>query len=160
MSEVSVLRNQEQIDYFDSINPDVSALLKPKKIMIKDMDGEERHFVIHRIPALWTMAIADAFIQSSIPKISSPYEKEAVTRCMLRFVTIDVAGTMVNMDSCPSISDNHLGTGFDVLQQLLNEIIKYNTNFFPDGVPSVYEIVMERLTESVLFAAGMTLSDS
>ena len=155
-----VLRNQELVDYFDAMQPKVCDLMKSKPLVVTDMDGKEQEFLLHRIPALWCQAIVDAFIHSSIPKMASPFEKEAVTKAILRFVTVELAGEQVNMDSSPAMQEHMLGFGTDTLSAIINGMIQHNSNFFPDGVPSVYEMVMQKVTESLLHAVGETISVS
>jgi len=146
---MGVTNNQPFIDYFDQITPKVDDLLKPKSITITDMDGDERKFTIHRFDAMTGKALFDHYIHASLPKISSPMEKMAITNCIMRHVTVDVNNEAHCLGESPAFTSVHVGD-METLVALESEMLAYNTSFLPEGSRSILSLAAGAATDSLL----------
>lgn len=146
-------------DFFNAIQVDVKDLMKPKKVTIADIDGVEREFTLHRFDAITGKAIADNYIQASVPKISHPAEKAAILNCIFRHVTVEVNGEKVQLDSSPAFTSAHVGD-WEVLQKLENEMLAYNTSFLPNGALSILEGAQKQIIEHLALLISTLSSPS
>ena len=155
----SIAINQDFVDYFDAVSVKVEDLFSPKKIEITH-EEKPYDFTLHKIPAMTAKMLQDHYVQASIPKISAPQEKEAITKCILRFITVDVEGEKLQLDGSPHFTNIHVGHSVEVLQKLENEMIAYNFSFLPNGVPSILDHLSRGALGQLVYVIGEILGDS
>ena len=105
------------------------ALIKPEEIVIKDMEGEERTFVISRIPASYAREIV---LQYPKTAMNNYEQNEKILYKMLAYVAaINPAGEETRLKT-RALIDNHV-PDVDTLLQIEAKMMEYNTNFFKKG---------------------------
>lgn len=106
-------------------------MIKPKEVVIRDVDGDEHTFIISRLPATVGREILAKYPLSNAPKIGD-YEvsKEAMLK-MMAYVAVARDGAEITLKT-QTLIDNHVPDG-EALIRLELEMLKYNTSFFGSG---------------------------
>ncbi|WP_108478003.1 MULTISPECIES: hypothetical protein [Providencia] len=123
-------------------------LIKPKEVAIKDVDGDEKLFVISRLPATVGREILAKYPLSNAPKIGD-YEvsKEAMLK-MMAYVCVVVDGDEIPLKT-QTLIDNHVPDGESLIRLEL-EMLKYNTSFFEgDGNSGFLHYLLSKVSGSL-----------
>lgn len=104
-------------------------MIKPKKITLKDIDGQEHSYNISRFPATKGREILAKYPMSNLPKLGQYVQsKEAMLELMQYVeVVLEDGGTLPLKTE--ALIDNHVPDG-ETLIKLEFEMLKYNTSFF------------------------------
>lgn len=125
-----------------------SVLIKPKEITVTDLDGEEHDFKIHRLPATIGREVAYQYMQANMPALGN-YEKSAeLFQKLMAHVTKKIGGDWVPLDS-PDLIDNHT-VDWQMGSQLEDAMIRYNTDFLPDGKASIFSAICQAAVKAYL----------
>lgn len=123
-------------------------LIKPKEVAIKDVDGNEKLFVISRLPATVGREILAKYPLSNAPKIGD-YEvsKEAMFK-MMAYVCVVIDREEIQLKT-QTLIDNHIPDGESLIRLEL-EMLKYNTSFFGgDGSPGFLHFLLSKVSGSL-----------
>lgn len=111
--------------------------LKPKEVEIEDKVANEKNmYVISKIPAFEAVSIFDQELPAlvvnmlNINKISKERIKE-LTLDIMKYVAIKKDDRLIPLTTAALI-DNHCPS-FETINELLKQMINYNTSFFKDG---------------------------
>lgn len=108
------------------------AFIKPKNITLKSLDGEEKDFIISRIPATKARKLITQYPLTGAPKIGNYEENEKLMIQLLSFTAvIGPEGVEIPLTTMGLI-DNHVADG-EMLLKLEFAMMEYNTNFFKIG---------------------------
>ena len=107
-------------------------MLKPKKITVKSMDGDEISVTISRIPASYAREILTQYPTSAMPKIGEYQLNESLMFKMMRYVAVKMDNGEYIQLGTRELIDNHI-PDFDALAQIEFEMLTYNSNFFNIG---------------------------
>ena len=114
----------------------MNNLLETKDIVIKDLDGNDRTYIISKFPAVAGREITDKYPVTDVPKLSSYEESEKVMLKAMRYVGVKVNDSvlvLVNID----LVNNHV-PDWKTLRTLEEELLKYNYFFFKPGQTSAF----------------------
>lgn len=111
----------------------MSTLLKSKDVLIKNVDGEAKTFVISRVPAIPMREVMAKYPVSNIPKLGEYQASKEVMQLLMSYVAVRIGDDqrevrLVNN----SLIDNHVDDGEQLLR-LEYAMLEYNTNFFGKG---------------------------
>lgn len=109
-------------------------LLKPKDIIITDIDGVDRIYTVSRLPFMVAREIGFQYIPSALPKVGDYPVNEGMMQKMMSYVAVDVNGQKLRLTT-PALIDNHipdLGTGLAIEWH----VMEYNASFFHKGTIS------------------------
>lgn len=106
-------------------------LIKPKTIMVKNRDEEEKAFIISRLPATVAREVIAKYPLSNIPKVGEYKSSEEVMLLMMQYVAVEVDGREQRL-STKALVDNHVDDGVQLLR-LEIQMIEENTGFFGLG---------------------------
>ena len=109
-------------------------MIKPKKVEIKDIDGNKCMFTIHRMDAMTCREIMAKYPLSSLPKIGDYEVNETTMLKMLGFVEVKKEDKTYVLDTKAMIN-NHVPDG-ETLLKLEYEMLSYNVSFLNKGVIS------------------------
>lgn len=130
--------------------------LKPKEVEIEDKVANEKNmYVISKIPAFEAVSIFDqelpalAMNMLNINNLSRERIKE-LTLNIMQYVAIKKEGRLIPL-STAALIDNHCPS-FETVNQLLAQMINYNTSFFKDGkslnfLKRLEALATEKITE-------------
>lgn len=104
-------------------------LIKPKTITVKDMDGQEKSFVISRFPATVGREIIAKYPLSNTPKIGDYGQSTEAMFLLCRFVGVPQEDGSVLALETQALIDNHIMDGEQLIRIEL-EMLQYNTSFF------------------------------
>lgn len=106
-------------------------LIKPKEIVLKDSDGNEKTFVISKIPAVDARKVLAMYPVANMPKVGDYEVSEEAMYLMLKYVAVDLGDRQQQLSS-RALIDNHVTDG-EQLVRLELAMLQYNTSFFQLG---------------------------
>jgi hypothetical protein len=131
-------------------------MLKPKDVIVVDMDGNERTYTVTRIPATYAREIVANYPVSALPKIG---DYEVNEKMMLKLLSYAYAYTPDGKQialTTRTLIDNHV-PDWEALAKLELEMVNHNTSFFQSGKSSAF---FENLTAKATALVTQILTDS
>ncbi len=119
-------------------------MIKPKTITVKDIDGQQREFIITRFPATDGMEILYKLPTSALPKIGDFDTLKEARNDIFKFVYVNIGDKDMPL-STKALIDNHTGDAETAIK-VMKEIIEYNYSFFQNGILSVF---LERVAKKI-----------
>ena len=107
-------------------------LIKPKEITVKDSDGDEKTFIISKIPAVDAREVLSKYPTANIPKVGEYRTSEDAMMLMLKYVAVPIEGREPIKLTSKALINNHVVDG-EQLMRLELEMLQYNTSFFGKG---------------------------
>lgn len=107
-------------------------LIKPKEITVKDSDGDEKTFIISKIPAVDAREVLSKYPTANIPKVGDYRTSEDAMMLMLKYVAVPIEGREPIKLANKALINNHVVDG-EQLMRLELEMLQYNTSFFGKG---------------------------
>lgn len=107
-------------------------LIKPLDITITDLDGEERTFIISRLPATVGREILAKYPVANAPKLGDYGVSSEAMRLMMKYVAIPREMGEPLCLTTQALIDNHVPDG-QTLIKLEFEMLRYNCDFFGLG---------------------------
>lgn len=111
-------------------------MIKPKEITISDMDGNERKYIISRVPATQAREIITQYPISAIPKLGDYSVNEAMMLKLMAHVAC-VTDSKEIMLTTRSLIDNHV-PDWETLAKIEMAMAEYNCSFFAAGKSSSF----------------------
>lgn len=124
-------------------------LLEPKEISLKDKNGIERFYTLHKLPYYEAREIGLQYIPSIIPKVGDYRTNEKMSQKLMSFVTVDINGVKTRLTT-PDLVNNHVP---DLETGLKLEFLEmdHNTSFFSSGTAySFWEDAVQNLIAKIL----------
>lgn len=107
-------------------------MIKLKTITLTTMDGDEKSYVISRVPAIPAREIVANYPVSAIPKLGDYKVNEEMMLKLMSYVSvISDNGTEIALSN-RALIDNHV-PDWETLAKLEMAMIEYNTSFFANG---------------------------
>lgn len=131
-------------------------LIKPKRVHLKDVDGNEKEFVISRLPAVPMREIMAKYPVSNIPKLGEYQASKEAMLLLLSHVAVVLDGDREQRLQTEALINNHVADGEQLLR-LEFAMLEYNTSFFGKGGPSGF---LESCIRKYLPLIMSTLTDS
>lgn len=107
-------------------------LIKPLDITVTDLDGEERTFIISRLPATVGREILAKYPVANAPKLGDYGVSSEAMRLMMKYVAIPREMGDPLCLTTQALIDNHVPDG-QTLIKLEFEMLRYNCDFFGLG---------------------------
>lgn len=107
-------------------------LIKPKEITVKDSDGDEKTFIISKVPAVDAREVLSKYPTANIPKVGEYRTSEDAMMLMLKYVAVPIEGREPIKLTSKALINNHVVDG-EQLMRLELEMLQYNTSFFGKG---------------------------
>lgn len=132
-------------------------MIKPKEFAAKDFDGNEKTFIISKLPATLGREILAKYPVSNIPKLGEYQASEEAMLKLLSHVAVPVDGRDEPLRlTTRTLIDNHVADGEQLLR-LEMAMMEYNYSFFGKGGASGF---FESLIKKHLPLIMKTLTDS
>lgn len=133
------------------------ALIKPKTVMVADSDGNEKPFIISKIPAVDAREVLAKYPTSNLPKVGDYDTSREAMLIMMKYVAVEIDGRDEPLClTTQSLIDNHVEDG-EQLMRLEMQMLGYNTSFFGKGGNSDF---LEGLIRKYLPLIIQTATDS
>lgn len=110
-------------------------LLKPQDFTIKTLDGEEKTYILSRVPAVACREIVAKYPTSILPKIGDYAVSEDTMLKLMSYVGVALATGNVQRLTTRALVDNHV-PDWETLAKLEGAMLDYNTSFFSHGALS------------------------
>ena len=107
-------------------------LIKPQDVTVTDLDGEERTFMISRLPATVGREILAKYPVANAPKLGDYGVSSEAMRLMMKYVAIPREMGEPLCLTTQALIDNHVPDG-QTLIKLEFEMLRYNCDFFGLG---------------------------
>lgn len=107
-------------------------LIKPQDVTVTDLDGEERTFIISRLPATVGREILAKYPVANAPKLGDYGVSSEAMRLMMKYVAIPREMGEPLCLTTQALIDNHVPDG-QTLIKLEFEMLRYNCDFFGLG---------------------------
>lgn len=121
-------------------------LIEPKEIQIKTQSGEEKTYIISKMPyANGGREVCSQFIPTAMPKVGNYEVNEKLMLKMMGFVAVKTGGAQIRLETAELVS-NHV-PDFQTGIRLEKEMIEYNFGFFD---PAKISNFLDGLTQSFL----------
>ncbi len=135
----------------------MSELIKPKEVQIKDFDGNEKTFVVSKLPATVSREVLAKYPVSNIPKLGEYNVSEEAMLKLMSYVGVVLEGRdeplrLINR----TLVDNHVPDGESLLR-LEFAMLEHNYSFFGKGGLSG---LLESAVKKYLPLITSTLMDS
>lgn len=116
----------------------MSDLLKPKKITLQNMDGEnERTYILSRIPAIPCREIISKYPLSALPKIGDYTANEEIMLKLMTYVAVEPkVGEPIRLTT-QALIHNHVDD-FETLAKIEWAMLEYNSSFLRAGKASAF----------------------
>jgi hypothetical protein len=114
----------------------MTALIKPKEIVIKDQDGNDLTFTISKFSAWDGREICTQYPLSAIPKLGDYPRNEELSRKIVSHCGVTINGNLIVLNT-KDVARNHI-PDWEVLMKLEKETIQYNCSFFLNGSLSTF----------------------
>lgn len=111
-------------------------MLKPQDVVIKDIDGVDRKFIISRFPATVGMEIFYRLPISAMPKIGDFEALKVVRDDIFKHVYVKTEGGDIALSTIALI-DNHTGDAETALK-VIGAMLQHNFSFFQKGTISAF----------------------
>lgn len=106
-------------------------LIKPKEVVLKNSDGDEKTFTISKIPAVDARKVLAMYPVANMPKVGDYAVSEEAMYLMMKYVAVEIDGRTQQLTS-KALIDNHVTDG-EQLVRLELAMLGYNTSFFQQG---------------------------
>lgn len=106
-------------------------MIKPKEVVITTAEGEEKTFIISKIPAVPAREIFTQYIPTALPKVGDYKVNEALMLRMMGYVAVSMEGQPLLLTT-RALVDNHV-PDWETLMRLEAEMAVYNCAFFQNG---------------------------
>ena len=106
-------------------------VLKSKIVTIADLDGVEKQFKIHRVPAVLGREIFTQYPITAIPKVGNYEANENLMLQLIQYAQVESEGSWVALENRVLI-DSHISC-WEMLIKLEKELVQYNTGFLAKG---------------------------
>lgn len=127
----------------------MADLIKPKTITLKNLDGEDKEFIISRFPATVSREIMAKYPLSNIPKLGDYKASEEAMLLLMSYVAITIDGREQRLIT-KALIDNHVDDGI-LLARLEIQMIDYNTGFFGlGGNQSFLDCLLQKFKQSIM----------
>lgn len=113
------------------------ALLQPKEITLDALDGTERRYIMHKIPAIQAREIITQYPISAIPKLGDYKRNEELMLKLMSYVAVTLDGDKTLPLTTRALVDNHI-PDFEILMRLEAMMIDYNCSFFTKGTGLIF----------------------
>lgn len=107
-------------------------LIKPQDVTVTDLDGEERTFIISRLPATVGREILAKYPVANAPKLGDYGVSSEAMRLMMKYVAVPREMGEPLCLTTQALIDNHVPDG-QTLIKLEFEMLRYNCDFFGLG---------------------------
>ena len=131
-------------------------MIGKKEIIVTTMDGEERKYLISKVPAVQGREIFTQYVPSAMPKIGDYAENEKLMFKLMSYVAVDQGEAGPLKLENRALIDNHV-PDWETQLKIEKEMIEYNTSFFGRGKNSSS---LETFLSKALQSATKTLMDS
>lgn len=131
-------------------------MIKPKEVVLKNSDGEEKTFTISKIPAVDARKVLSMYPISNMPKVGDYQVSEEAMYLLMRYVSVSIEGREQALTT-RALIDNHVDDGEQLIRLEL-EMLRYNTSFFQPGRNSDFfgtiirkylPLIIQTLTDSL-----------
>lgn len=112
----------------------MDGLLYPKEVTVKDIDGNEKTFIISKMPAMDGRELVAKYPVSALPKVGDYKTNVETMLLMMQYVGVKTETGLIRLKT-KALIDNHL-TDWGMLGSLELEMLEYNTNFLKSGKAS------------------------
>lgn len=112
------------------------ALLEPKEVTVKTLDGKERTYTLSKFPAIAGREIVAKYPLSSMPKLGDYEVNEATMFKLMSYVAVEAGGQLIPLTT-PALINNHVPE-WETLAKIEFEMMRYNTSFFDKGKVSAF----------------------
>lgn len=134
----------------------MADFIKPKRVTVKDDDGDEKEFVISKFDCIFGREAATQYLMTALPKIGDyPANEELMFRALCFAAAISADGNEIPLKS-KALVMNHC-TDWGMLTSLEKELMQYNISFLRDGRISTF---FELLAQTFLRKISETLTPS
>ena len=130
--------------------------IKPKPVTVSTQDGEELEFTIHRLPSTIGIDIAYQYMQANMPAVGNYKKADELRKLLMSHVTKDINGDQTPLDS-DDLLNNHC-PDWEVISQLEDAMISYNTSFLEDGKGSIFSRLCQAAVKAYLTPISTELS--
>ena len=127
---------------------------------LKDLDGVDREYTIHRLPATLGREIAYQWLNANMPHVGDYKLSKELSNKMMAHVTVQIGDE--NPKSQPLDSDeliNNHAPDWEVLSKLEDEMFSYNTSFLAEGKGSIFSTICDATIRYVVTRMSTRLSD-
>ena len=131
------------------------TLIKSKSVLVKDVEGNEKEFIISRFPATVAREIIAKYPLSNIPKVGDFATSTEAMFLLMSFVAVPMPDGEHQTLSTKALIDNHVADG-EQLIRLEFEMLRYNTSFFglagqsgsiADAIKTYLPLIMQTLIQ-------------
>ena len=132
-------------------------MIEPKPITIKDMNGQDRNFVISKMPYYPAREVVSQFVPTLTPKVGNYKENEKLSLLMMKYVAVVLPdGQQINLVT-QALVENHV----DLLTggTLEKEMLEYNAGFFLLGAISTFFGSFRTSAEQLISKISMGLQE-
>lgn len=133
-------------------------LIAPKEIQVKTLDGEERTYIISKMPALAAREVVTQYAITAMPKVGEYKANEELMLKMMNYVSaIKSDGGKIAL-STRALIDNHV-PDYETLMKLEAAMFDYNTSFFARGRSLLSSASFEQKAAQWIFKMLTALSE-
>lgn len=116
----------------------MSEFIQPKEVTVKTLSGEEKTFVISKLPATVGREIITQYPLTALPKVGEYKLNESLMLKLMSYVGVCVEGREEPLRlSTRALVDNHV-PDWEALARLELHMMDYNTSFFASGKASTF----------------------
>lgn len=116
-------------------------LLKPKPFLVTDQDGNDKEYILSKIPAVQAREIITQYPISAIPKLGDYKVNEAIMLKMMSYVAVNLDNGNVQPLKSMELINNHVPDA-ETLMRLEAAMIDYNCSFFTKGTGSNFSALI------------------
>lgn len=122
--------------------------IQPKEITIKTQAGDERTYIISKMPAIPAREIISQYPITGMPKIGDYKANETIMLKLMSYVAVQTATGQQEL-STQALVNNHV-PDWETLGRLEMAMMEYNCSFFRNGVASTFfEAIAQKLPEQI-----------
>ena len=124
------------------------ALLEPKEVTIKTLNGDDRSYVMSKFPAIAGREIVAGYPLTGIPKLGDYKANEEIMLKLMCYVAIQKGDNTLALTT-RALVDNHV-PDYETLVKLEMKMMEYNTSFFGKGeVLSFFGTIAQKALASI-----------
>lgn len=132
----------------------MDGLLYPKDVTVKDIDGNEKTFIMSKMPAMDGRELVAKYPVSALPKVGDYQTNVETLLLMMQYVGVKTETGLIRLKT-KALIDNHLND-WCMLASLELKMLEYNTNFLKNGKASK---LLSSLESEVTAWASKMLTD-
>lgn len=123
-------------------------MIAPKEIQVMTQAGEEKTYIIHKIPAIPAREIVSQYPLSAMPKLGDYKVNEQIMFKMMAYVAVPTEGAPLFLKTAALIN-NHI-PDWETLARVEAAMIEYNVSFFQNGKISTFlETFIQKLPQLI-----------